>query len=288
MFERIEYRNANVDDVPRIIELIREKYGDSYPKDWFREGEKGVTGKLNDFIIASKGDEVLGCVAHNSSYWPGINVTYLESLVVSDKATGNGIGTQLTKEIIKTTGRNVITLDRYTSINLMLKIGFNSIGFLPYREFFDGNRESLMLAYHGSNNSETHNDKVELQPGINKARIKVHNGKNYLLEIVGNNIEAPMVVSQVDKNSYPEYIQIVNQHNAKFQQKLADIEGYQRFYCGSFNISALVVDIYAYISEGIAKNPDFLDGFNKFMEKLSHDKNSVNVLNSFAKQLLRR
>ncbi len=285
----ISYRHATEDDAPGIIELFREKYDNNYPKDWFKEGLPGLLRRIDDFTVAVRGTEVLGCVALNRNYWPGIDVTYLESLIVANKAEKQGIGTTLTREIVEAAGGAIVTLDRYTSASLMLKLGFKPVAFLPYREFFSKNRESLLLACHGCDDAGLSAEQ-ELPIKISKIRTKSYEGKTYLLEIVGNRINLEAVQNAIRDNANPEYVQVVNQRQKQADRELdGKISSYSQFNAGSFTTpSGFVVEIFLYVSESLLERQDILHDIQTFADRLSQNEEAMRVIEKVARQVRRQ
>jgi len=206
-------RKARFDDSIGIKALIDLLYPDGYPKVWYNQGIQGIEQNLDNFWVAEKSRHIQGCVALNKEYWPEIPVAYIESLMVDPKHQGAGVGCDLIRKAIEGSNSALISLDRKTSIRMMLRLGFEPVAFLPNREYFGQNLESLFLTAH-RNNPDTNRCCTDLNyddhiiPGIKRVRKKEINEKKYFMEIIGTNLDNKEVRQTIDKKY--SCIQIIN------------------------------------------------------------------------------
>lgn len=259
----VVYAKAGKEDAQSIYELTNIVYPKGYPKSWYKEGVEALKGVMekNEFFKATIDNKVVGCVALNGDYWKNIPVSYLESLMVHPSAQGKGIGKGLIEIIQKESEKSVISLDRITSVQMMLNMGFRPLAFIPEKEYFGNKKESLFLVCHTKEGcNEFKVDKNE--PSV---RLKKKDCQPYLLEIVGNNIESDVLSRVIKENNYSGYVITINQTPRGSDKHNLSLEKCQKVVLGSLSLNCSDIEISLFLGEKTGK--DFPMDFESFISE---------------------
>lgn len=195
--EDYSVRTAEIEDAYELLDLIETVYPEGYPKSW--ANRETIEDVAESFVVAEDKGGIVGCKRLNDEYWPG--VVYLESLMVHPDYRGEGLGAELIDWIGENADKTTISLDRSTSASIFIDQGYEPVAFLPEREFFEDNRESLMVTYNpGSSVGNSWG---------RRSRTKTRNEEPYLVEITGEELES-RDVEEVLEGVPPTYTQIVS------------------------------------------------------------------------------
>jgi hypothetical protein len=205
----IIYRKALSEDACSISLLVQTIYPNGYSKDWYNECNCVIKKPLDGFFLATtRTDRIVGCAKLSHDYWSSVDVSYLESLMVHPNFRKRGIASNLVNLVKNESDRSIISLDRSSSLGMMLNLGFDPVAFLPEREYFGDHKESLMMVQY-----PVHHVVSSFGDGLLNTRIKEKNGQTYLLEIVGRNLTSDNIDRVLDLHDNPSYVQIINQRN---------------------------------------------------------------------------
>lgn len=100
--EQVAVRQATNEDVPHILRLVNHhaRLGELLPR-----SAKSVYATIDDWLLATAGEKVLGCVSL-LRYTSGL--VEVRSLAVTEDAQGMGIGSHLMKALLKEAQRRKI------------------------------------------------------------------------------------------------------------------------------------------------------------------------------------
>lgn len=276
----IIYSKAQKSDAEDICNLTSIIYPKGYPKLWYREGIDTLEDTIaeNDFFKATENGNLIGCVALNNNYWKGIPVSYLESLMVNPSAQDKGVGKGLMNKAKEESNQSIISLDRSTSVRMMLRMGFEPFAFIPEKEYFGDKKESLFLVHYPKLSKQS----ICIGDEELNARLKKKDEQPYLLEIVGNELNSEKVSSFVNKHNYSEYVITIDHFNNESSKKYIQINGCKKTILGNLNLDHSNVEISLFINKKVDRN--FPLDVGRFIEKCETEeaknmiRNTVNEL----------
>lgn len=263
---KVVYAKAGKEDAQSIYELTSVLYPKGYPKLWYKEGVESLKGVMekNEFFKATIDDKTVGCIALNNDYWKNIPVSYLESLMVHPSAQGKGIGKGLIEIIKKESQRSIISLDRVTSVQMMLNMGFKPSAFIPEKEYFGDKKESLFLVHYPKEGCS----RLKIEKTEPSIRLKKKESQLYLLEITGNNIESDDISRIVKENNYSEYVITINQTLKSNKQDLS-LEKCQKIILGNLSLNCSNIELSLFTDKNVDKN--FPTDFEVFIKKCKNE-----------------
>ncbi|PLW80212.1 hypothetical protein C0585_03610 [Candidatus Woesearchaeota archaeon] len=264
-----EIEKANPNDEEKIIELIEKIYPKGYNKVWLND-KKLFEKSLDEIIVARNDDELIGMIKLNENYWPGVN--YIETLIIDTPYRNKGLGTFLDDKAKELSTRPIVSLDRLTSINMLLKSGNHPGALLPNREYIDGKKESLFLTYIPKNYE--FNEPIE-----NKVKEKKYNDQTYLYELSGN-ISSSEIENAIRKiNSTCFQIVSVNHIEDSVLKEIARSKGIYHINAGMINTGSTHLNINMFY-----KDLNVIKDIDRFKSTIK-DKEALNMIKYVENQI---